>query len=274
MAALQQAASLTAVLIGRESAAVRMLRPLYESLLDWSHKGKGIPWEINGITYRVDPHQRHRLGRTYDEAVAKFLRQRVQPGQICFDVGANVGVYVLQFAHWLGRHGHVVAFEPNPGALTVLRKHVRINGLDDQVSIVPAAIGASYGQVVLYASGADGMSRLGEPNVAIADEVCEVEVPIFTLDEYCQSTHLEPDWLLMDIEGFEIQALAGARQLIERRRHKLGMIVEMHPNLWNSADTTRTQTGALLAELALRAEPLTGQSDPLNEHGIVSLSYI
>ena len=58
MSLLQTTARRTAGLIGRESRLVRRLRPAYENLLDWYGGGKGIPWSINGVTYRVDPHQR------------------------------------------------------------------------------------------------------------------------------------------------------------------------------------------------------------------------
>src|SRR2546423_3497617 len=116
MSLLQSAARTTAGIIGRESWLIRQLRPVYESFLDLSNKGRGIPWQINGVTYFIDPRYRHQLGHDYDAAVAAFLRERVKPGAICFDVGANVGVYALQFAHWSGPTGRVVAFEPNPNS--------------------------------------------------------------------------------------------------------------------------------------------------------------
>jgi hypothetical protein len=53
----------------------------------------------------------------------------------------------------------------------------------------------------------------------------------------------------------------------------LDIVVEMHPNVWNSANTTRDRAEGLLADLSLRAVPLTGQSDPLGDYGIVHLSY-
>src|SRR5688500_5330607 len=100
MSLLQTFARHASGLIGRESSLIRHLRPAYESLLEWSGNGTGIPWAINDVTYRIDPHHRHRLGQNYDAEVADFLRKRVKPGALCFDVGANVGVYVMQFAHW------------------------------------------------------------------------------------------------------------------------------------------------------------------------------
>ena len=258
-------------LLGRESWLVRRLRPAYESLLDFSAGGRGIAWEVNGETFRVDPRQRHRLGKNYDAPVAAFLRERVREGAVCFDVGANVGVYVLQFARWAGETGRIVAFEPNPSALSVLRRHVELNNLKGRVTIVPAAVGASSGEAVLHAAEADGMSRLGEPNRLIADHTVEITVPLVTLDEYCASEGFVPDWLFMDIEGFEIAALEGAQRLIEERGAALNIVVEMHADIWDSAGTSRESAESLLDVLGLRVVPLTGQSDPLGDHGIVYL---
>src|SRR2546426_8946209 len=273
MSLLQETARRAAGLLGRESWLIRRLRPAYESFLDWSNGSQGMPWEINEVTYRIDPHHRHRLGQNYDAPVAAFLRQRVKPGTVCFDIGANVGVYVLQFAYWSAPTGRIVAFEPNPSACSILKKHVRMNELSERVRIVPAAVGEISGEQILYAAEADGMSRLGEPNPALEGNVTRITVPVVTLDEYCASAGLQPDWLFIDIEGFEIAALSGARELIRERRGTLGIIVEMHPNVWGSANTTRAMAEELFADLGLRTVALTGQSDPLGDYGIVHLPY-
>lgn len=269
---LQTAARQAAGLIGRESWLIQRMRPAYESFLDWSTGSAGVSWEINGVTYRIDPRQRHRLGQNYDCQVAEFLRERVKPGALCLDIGANVGVYVLQFAHWSAPSGRVIAFEPNPSAYSILEKHVSMNQLTERVRIVPAAVGETSGRQILYAAEADGMSRLGEPNEALEGKVSEISVPVVTLDEYCTSEGLQPDWLFIDIEGFEVAALYGARELIQSRRAALGIVVEMHPNVWSSANTTRAKAQDLLNHLGLRAIPLTGQSDPLGDYGIVHLA--
>jgi hypothetical protein len=81
--------------------------------------GRGISWSINGVPCRIDPRQRHRMARRYDEPVARWLASHVKPGDFCANVGGNVGVYALQFAHWTGPDGRVVVFEPNPHARTI-----------------------------------------------------------------------------------------------------------------------------------------------------------
>jgi hypothetical protein len=118
------------------------------------------------------------------------------------------------------------------------------------------------------------MSRLGAPNKLIADKVKPSSVLVTTLDAYCVETKVEPDWLLIDIEGFEIQALLGARELIHRRRGRLGIVVEMHPNVWDSAETTPQLADDVLSDLRLQARPLTGQMEPLQEHGLVYLAPV
>jgi len=270
-AVVQAVARQAAEALGRESGLVRWARPHYESVLESLSGGRGIPWSINGVTFRVDPHHRHRLGARYDAPVAAFLRDQVRAGDVCLDIGANVGVYVLQFAHWSRPTGRVVAFEPNPVALGVLQRHVRFNGLEQRVQTVAAAVGASPGEAVLYADGADGMSRLETPNPALADRVRPVTVPVVTIDGYCAAEGIAPDWLIIDAEGFELAVLSGARETIGNHSRPPNVIVEMHPGAWAWGGETRAKAESLIAELGLRAIPLTGQTDPFHDHGLVRL---
>jgi Methyltransferase FkbM domain len=122
----------------------------------------------------------------------------------------------------------------------------------------------------LYAAGADGMSRLNAPNTAIADKVRPVDVPVISVDDYVSQSGITPDTLMVDIEGFEIAAIAGAKRLIKEKRDLL-IVVEMHPNVWHSAGTTRTSAQKLLDELELIPLPLQGQSDTLGDHATVHL---
>jgi len=266
---LQSTARIISETLGRESWLVRATRPAYESALGWIYK-EGLPWKINEIEYRLDPRHRHRLGREYDPSVADFLRSRVRDGAVCFDVGANVGVYVLQLAYWSQPSGRVVAFEPNPGAREVLERHVKLNDIAKRVTIVPSAVGCSSGKATLYAADADGMSRLNVPNSSIADRVRPIEVALLRIDDYVKQSGHAPDVLMVDIEGFEIAALAGARRLIQCKRDLL-IVVEMHPDVWLSADTNRRQAENLLDELQLTPVPSQGQTDALGDHATVHL---
>jgi len=268
----------TADLIDRGSPLVRGLRRVYESFEGWSALGKGVTFRINGLEFRRDPHCRNRFpdNFAYEAEVAAFLSKRVKPGNLCLDVGANVGYYALQLARWSGPCGRVAAFEPNPGPRAVLERLITLNHLESRVSVLPVAVGARPGKATLYIPqdercGLDGISRLGEPAKELGSASSTVEVEVITLDDYCTASCSIPDWILIDIEGFELAALSGAKKLIAERKSQLGLVVEMHPDLWPEPSGSGASAASVLNQLGLRPEPLTGQKDPLAERGVVNL---
>ncbi len=271
MMALQHAARHVAGALGQDSVLVRTARPIYERALDWLSAGRGIRWTINGADFRISPFQRHRMGSIYDADVAAHLGRHIKPGAVCFDVGANVGVYALQFARWTGPEGRVVAFEPNPVSARILSKHVLMNDFEDRVRVVEAAVADRPGVMTFHMSDADGMSRLGTPNPEIVKRTRPISVQATTLDDFCAEHALAPDWLLIDVEGFEFAVLAGARETIAERGHDLHIIVEMHPNAWHAAGWSRDSAQELLDELQLSVASLSGLADPLDSYGHVLL---
>lgn len=272
MQIVQQTARAVSSLLGRDSALIRGIRPMYESILMSLHEGKGIPWQVNGVEYRIDAKERPRFAHNYEEQTAAFLGKHIERGMTCFDVGANVGAYVLQLAHWNGPDGKIVAFEPNAGAREVLARHIAWNGISERVTVVSFAVSSAPGESVLYAEGADGMSRLAEANRGLRATAVETMVPVTTLDNWCTANDRWPDALLLDIEGFEIEALRGARETIARQKPIIA--VEMHPNVWHTSNASRSAAEQLLSELRLRPVPLSGQLDPLAEHGQVWLEHV
>jgi len=257
--------------LGRGSWIIQTFRPFYENLLNWLSKGKGIPWTINGATYRINAHNRHLMGENYDAEVASFLKERIKPGSICFDVGANVGVYVLQLAHWARPNGQVIAFEPNPEAYQALKEHIKMNHLDEHVKIEKVAVGDSIKEATLYASGSNGMARLDVSNPIIRESSVPIKVPVITLDDYCLKHKVTPDWLLIDVEGYEIAVLKGAKNLL-KKHEKIKIIVEMHPNVVRSDYASDDEIAKFFNEWGFRVVPLTGQKDVYAEYGLVYLT--
>jgi FkbM family methyltransferase len=245
-----------AALIGSaREAAVRLV--LYR---------RGAARTVNGIALRVDPVGRHTFTPVYDAGATAYVRQQLTEGMEAWNVGANVGVYTLQLAHWVGGTGRIVAFEPNPAARAVLTRNVALNGLQGRVEIVASAVGDAPGTVDFFTSGADGMGRAGRPNPRLS-KTDRIEVPVTTLDAFAAARGRLPDVVMMDIEGWEIAALQGAGSLLGRAR----FVVELHPGAWQWSGHTRAGLESLLASHHLAARPLSGQSDPLGELGQVVL---
>ena len=259
---------------GLNTPLIQWGRPVYSAVVSWIAGDRGVPWSINGLPYRIDIRQRYMMAHEYESSVANFLRDLVKPGFVCFDVGANVGIYALQFCRWSAPTGGVVAFEPNPAAREILKRHISMNRFEDRVQIVGAAVGSSEDCATFFAAGADGMSRLGAPNPALINQSHSFSVPVYTLDNFVRTNHNVPDVVLIDVEGFELSVLEGAREIMKSRRNTTHFVVEMHPASWSSANSSHDQMVCFLNEMRLRPRPLTGQREPLKDYGLVYLEWM
>lgn len=132
-------------------------------------------------------------------------------GDLCFDVGANLGNRVRAFRH-LGCH--VVAIEPQPFCLRKLHGEF---GADEAVTIVPMAVGRTAGTATMLTSDVHVLSTLSGEFIEkttrsgrFADIQWnhKVEVPMTTLDALI-AKHGVPQFLKIDVEGFEPEVLAG-----------------------------------------------------------------
>lgn len=249
---------------------VRGLRRLREWWLRVAHGRRGLPRRVNGIDLRVLPQFRWYFTPEYDRPVAGLLHGRVRPGSVCVSVGANLGIYPLQFAAWSAPNGMVHAFEPNPATADALTEHVQLNDLTGRVKVVRKALADRTGEASFFASGVNGMSRLGAPNPALAESAARITVSVGTLDDYCRANGVAPDVIMIDVEGFEQAVLAGAKVVLSAEKFP-AVVVEMHPNAWVVAGSNRQRFEELLASLRLRPVPLSGQSDAMAEYGHVLL---
>lgn len=144
--------------------------------------------------------------------MVRFYRQFLGPGELGFDIGAHVGSRVRA---WRSLGARVVAVEPQPDFARILRV---LFGRDRGVSIVAKAVGARSGRARLAVSTAtptvSSMSPDWMESVAADERFArvrwdgEIEVPVVTLDDLI-ATHGEPAFCKIDVEGFEVDVLAG-----------------------------------------------------------------
>jgi FkbM family methyltransferase len=251
----------------------RLTQSAYTSLLRLLSAGRGLAWRVDDVTtLRIDPRCRWIRNSSYEADVAAYLRAGIRPGQCCVDVGAHVGFYALQMALWTAPDGRVIAFEPNPTARAVLQANVSLNRVSERVTIEPSAAGAARGTADLFHSGdTSGLSRLDAPNPD-SSSAAPVRVPVVTLDEYCATHRIRPDWMLVDAEGADLAVLQGAAALL--RDTPVQVVVEMHASLWDPRHTTPAGFEGFLHSCGRIAVPITGQQNPFVDYGTVALRRV
>jgi FkbM family methyltransferase len=248
------------------------MRPAYEILLDLVTLGRGFTRTVNGAdTFYVNPRVRGLFPESYEPAVWLYLRAHIQPGDIILNAGAHVGLYALGAAVWSAPNGRVIAFEPNPKTRKILTGHVRRNRLSDRVEVLEAAVGAREGEAEFVAEPLAGTSRLGLQNPHSRVPATIARVHVTTIDAVCRERAIAPHWIIMDIEGYEADALQGARAVLDAPSPP-EIVAEFHPDLWSSAGWDQPAFESLLAGLRRFPVPLTGQKNLWTEPGVVLLA--
>lgn len=175
----------------------------------------------------------------YEPQVRALVQAHLREGDVCVDVGANVGVITFQAATIVGDRGLVVAVEPNPENLRLLYAGVVLNGFAN-VRVLPVA--ASNGPAVVSLTGGTSNTHvIGARGLEAGGGIYAQAGP---LDEWLAWLP-RLDFVKMDIEGHEPMALDGFRAMITR--HHPALLVEFNPRCLE--DLHRQSPRALLDDL-------------------------
>jgi FkbM family methyltransferase len=144
----------------------------------------------------------------------RFILSMLEPGDVFWDIGANVGWFSLAAARKLGRFGLVHAFEPHPELAIRIRKSARLNRIKN-IFIHSVALGASNGPGTLVLR--DGAKNLGSWTLGteVTDEP-RVQVSIRRIDDL--KFWRAPTIVKIDVEGAEPLVVRGAERVLSRTK--------------------------------------------------------
>jgi FkbM family methyltransferase len=149
-----------------------------------------------------------------------FFKRLIEPKDVCIDVGAHAGSWVVPIARWVPE-GQVYAFEALPYYADVLKKTVRLLRLKN-VTVVNNAVTAGPCSVKLVWKDGRGDRLTGLTHIAGAGESENgtVEVAGVALDDFFHGCRLRSAVRLLkcDVEGGEYGVLLGAKRLLEVNR--------------------------------------------------------
>ena len=136
------------------------------------------------------------------------FEREIPNGAVLYDIGANVGYFSLLAAKLVGPEGRVYAFEPLPRNIEFLRKHIKINKFEN-IEVVDAAVSEHSGEAHFDLGASSAMGHLADSG--------GIQVRMVALDEMLEAGELRPpDYMKVDVEGAEYEALKGARKVLEQ----------------------------------------------------------
>lgn len=187
--------------IGKLLRLPLMLIPVGTQVRIVQGKMRGVKW-ITG-----SGNHGYWLGSYEYEKQASFS-EKIRPGNIVYDIGANVGFYTILASRLVGKAGHVYAFEPAPENMAFLQKHLAINSIRN-VTTFDCAVTNSVGTI----SFEEGSNRF----LGHVSPRGNIVVKATSLDHlFLNSEILLPNVIKMDIEGTELDALRGAEKVLEQ----------------------------------------------------------
>lgn len=177
-----------------------------------------------------------------------LLSQFIRPGELAFDVGANIGdrTEIL-----LSLGARVAAFEPQP----ICAREIAARG-NKRLTVINKAIGATEGTAQLHLTSATALASLVPEwhKMHKSDDLGTVTVPVTTLDKAIEQLG-RPSFCKIDVEGFEIEVLRGLSHLIPV------MSLEYHDG--RRGIQTINECLAMLSTRASYVVNLTGQEGAL-----------
>lgn len=170
------------------------------------------------------------LRGNYELDEVDFARSCIARGDHVLDIGANIGYFTILLASWVGERGSVVAFEPVPANLQLLRRSIAENRFEDRVRVIPNVVADTAGEAdllsvdVRYAFNSGGAFLMSGTAPTPLDHR-RIRVTKTQLDMLEMPRPVS--FIKLDVEGAEGLALRGAKELL--RTDRPTVLAELNP---------------------------------------------
>jgi len=171
---------------------------------------------------------RELLAGERDDMFRETFARSIRPGATVLEGGPYIGFFTLQAARAVGASGSVVTVEPNQDTLGALRANIARNGFEGRVRVVEAALGDRAGRASFHLTEGGDTSSLHRPPHSSR----VVDVDVVRGDDVLERA----DVVKLDVEGNEVAALRGLRELIGRSQPTL--FCECNPEMLAAAGSS------------------------------------
>ncbi len=240
---------------------IRSTRQIVDKPMQGKFLRRNIWWQLDlneGIDLSI-----YIMG-VFEPATARAYKKRICPGDVVFDVGANMGAHTLPFANLVGPKGQVHAFEPTLEMIKKLRRNCVLNPeLESRVIVNHAFCTFSKDAKIpdsIYSSWplADEATDLHYGHMGKLNDVGTPQLII--LDEYAETSKLaRVNFIKLDVDGYETAVFKGSQKVLQR--DKPVILTEIAPYLFKQENEDIEEFWSMLKSHGYRMRLLNSNQE-------------
>lgn len=164
-----------------------------------------------------------------------MLELVLKPGMTVFDIGANIGYYVLLELGLIGETGRMIAIEPSPSNIALLGRNLALNGASERVTVVEGAVSNQAGARHFHLSEQSNLNTFhadGGAELHLSGET--IEVATYSLPDLAERFG-PPDLIRMDVEGHEVEVIEGMLESVRAGKMAPMIIFETHRSRYSAS---------------------------------------
>lgn len=209
---------------------------LYAIKINMSLNKSSKIYKINNFQMALDPRskgidQELIIHGNREPFSTSFFSLQIKPDDVVLDIGSNIGYYAILESKKVLK-GKIHAVEPVPDTIIRLKENLRLNG-SGNVIVHEVAFGSAREERKFFIHERCNWSSFNEDMQGRI--IKEIDVHVIPIDDFIKQNNIVPNWIRMDIEGFEYEVLKGAIDLLSSPS-PICLFIEIHPHLLSQED--------------------------------------